>query len=87
MGNVVFYNYNVVYMGNIGIGINMKAVDISSDASRGAYNDSFMSESSEIAVFLFFMGKRKKIVSKMKRSRVIKGYLRREDPYVTHLNT
>lgn len=53
MGNVVFYNYNVVYMGNIGIGINMKAVDISSDASRGAYNDSFMSESSEIAASVF----------------------------------
>jgi len=29
MGNVVFYNYNVVYMGSIGTGINMKAVDIS----------------------------------------------------------
>lgn len=34
MGNVDFYNYNVVYMGNIGTGINMKAVDISSDGFK-----------------------------------------------------
>lgn len=34
MGNVVFYNYNVVYMGIIGTGINMKAVDISSDGFK-----------------------------------------------------
>lgn len=34
MGNVVFCNYNVVYMGIIGTGINMKAVDISSDGFK-----------------------------------------------------
>ncbi len=31
MGNVVFCNYNVVYIGRIGIEINIKTADISSD--------------------------------------------------------
>lgn len=39
MGNVVFYNYNAVYIGSIGTEINIKTADISSEGLRDeAYN-------------------------------------------------
>lgn len=55
MGNVVFYNYNAVYIGSIGTEINIKTADISSEGLRDeAYKRFIMSESCEIAASVCF---------------------------------
>ncbi len=56
MGNVVFCNYNIVYIGRIGIENNIKPADISSDGLQEMllYKLLIVSESSKIAASLMY---------------------------------